>query len=74
MRRYVGERIRKLREAQEMSLEQVVDWSRAICDVLYHMHTQHPAIVHRDCIFLGRRTRYNWNSPFLQGPSVCPTS
>jgi predicted Ser/Thr protein kinase len=29
-------------------VEQVVEWSRAICDVLQHMHSQAPPIVHRD--------------------------
>jgi predicted Ser/Thr protein kinase len=30
------------------SLEQVVEWGKAICDVLAHMHTQSPPLVHRD--------------------------
>lgn len=29
-------------------LEQVVEWGRGICDVLTHMHTQTPPLVHRD--------------------------
>jgi serine/threonine protein kinase len=29
-------------------IEQVVEWGRAICDVLQHMHSQSPPIVHRD--------------------------
>jgi serine/threonine protein kinase len=29
-------------------LDQVVEWSRSICDVLEHMHSQTPPLVHRD--------------------------
>jgi serine/threonine protein kinase len=29
-------------------LEQILEWARAICDVLAHMHTQSPPLVHRD--------------------------
>ena len=29
-------------------LDQVIDWTKAICDVLTHMHTQSPPLVHRD--------------------------
>jgi hypothetical protein len=29
-------------------LAQVVDWGRSICDVLSHMHSQSPPLVHRD--------------------------
>ncbi len=30
------------------NLDQVIDWSKAVCDVLTHMHTQSPPLVHRD--------------------------
>ncbi len=30
------------------AVEQVVEWGRSICDVLTHMHTQSPPLVHRD--------------------------
>jgi serine/threonine protein kinase len=33
---------------QPFPLEQVIEWARAICDVLQHMHTQQPVLVHRD--------------------------
>jgi predicted Ser/Thr protein kinase len=29
-------------------LDQVIDWTKAVCDVLTHMHTQSPPLVHRD--------------------------
>jgi serine/threonine protein kinase len=29
-------------------LDQVIDWGRSICDVLVHMHSQLPPLVHRD--------------------------
>jgi predicted Ser/Thr protein kinase len=29
-------------------VEQVIEWSRSICDVLQHMHSQTPPLVHRD--------------------------
>src|SRR6185437_6362068 len=29
-------------------LDQVIEWSKSICDVLTHMHTQAPPLVHRD--------------------------
>src|SRR5260370_12118817 len=29
-------------------LEMVVEWSKNICDVLQHMHTQSPPLIHRD--------------------------
>jgi serine/threonine protein kinase len=46
-----GQDLLKLMESnnnQPFPLDQVIDWARAICDVLTHMHTQSPAIVHRD--------------------------
>jgi serine/threonine-protein kinase len=46
-----GQDLLKLMEANNnapFSLEQVIDWGKAICDVLGHMHTQSPSIVHRD--------------------------
>ena len=30
------------------SIDQVIEWTRNICDVLTHMHTQSPPLVHRD--------------------------
>src|SRR5262245_5193209 len=33
---------------QPFGVEQVIEWGRAICDVLTHMHTQSPPLVHRD--------------------------
>ena len=30
------------------NLDQVIEWAKAICDVLTHMHTQSPPLVHRD--------------------------
>jgi serine/threonine protein kinase len=33
---------------QPFPLEQVIAWSKSICDVLTHMHTQTPPLVHRD--------------------------
>jgi serine/threonine protein kinase len=29
-------------------LDQVIEWAKVICDVLTHMHTQSPPLVHRD--------------------------
>jgi predicted Ser/Thr protein kinase len=29
-------------------MNQVIDWAKSICDVLTHMHTQAPPLVHRD--------------------------
>jgi serine/threonine protein kinase len=29
-------------------VEQVIEWGKSICDVLAHMHTQSPPLVHRD--------------------------
>ena len=46
-----GQDLLKLMEGnnnQPFPLDQVLEWSGAICDVLTHMHTQSPAIVHRD--------------------------
>jgi serine/threonine protein kinase len=33
---------------QPFPLEQVLEWGKAICDVLTHMHSQEPVLVHRD--------------------------
>jgi serine/threonine-protein kinase len=33
---------------QPFTIDQIVPWSVAICDVLTHMHTQQPPLVHRD--------------------------
>jgi len=30
------------------SIDQVIDWGRSICDVLVHLHSQSPSVVHRD--------------------------
>jgi predicted Ser/Thr protein kinase len=46
-----GQDLLKLMESnnnQPFPLDQVIEWGRAICDVLTHMHTQSPPIVHRD--------------------------
>jgi serine/threonine protein kinase len=46
-----GQDLLKLMEANNNApfpLEQVLEWGKAICDVLTHMHTQTPPIVHRD--------------------------
>jgi serine/threonine protein kinase len=46
-----GQDLLKLMESnnnQPFPLEQVIDWGKAICDVLTHMHGQAPAVVHRD--------------------------
>src|SRR5213079_1182678 len=29
-------------------IEQVVDWAKQVCEVLAHMHTQSPPLIHRD--------------------------
>ena len=36
------------RNNQPFNLDQVIEWSKQICDVLTHMHTQSPPLVHRD--------------------------
>ena len=36
------------RDNQPFQIEQVIEWSKQICDVLTHMHTQSPPLVHRD--------------------------
>jgi predicted Ser/Thr protein kinase len=46
-----GQDLLKLMEAknnQPFPIDQVIEWSKQICDVLQHMHTQTPALVHRD--------------------------
>jgi predicted Ser/Thr protein kinase len=46
-----GQDLLKLMEAKNnkpFPLEQVVDWGKSICDVLTHMHSQSPPLVHRD--------------------------
>lgn len=46
-----GQDLLKLLEANNNApfpVEQVVEWGRAVCDVLTHMHTQTPPVVHRD--------------------------
>jgi serine/threonine-protein kinase len=46
-----GQDLLKIMEAnnkQPFPVDQVVDWSKNICDVLQHMHTQSPPLVHRD--------------------------
>jgi predicted Zn finger-like uncharacterized protein len=46
-----GQDLLKLMEAKNNApfpLERVLDWGREICDVLQHMHTQQPPLVHRD--------------------------
>jgi serine/threonine protein kinase len=46
-----GQDLLKLMEGnnnQPFSMPQVIEWAKAICDVLTHMHTQSPPLVHRD--------------------------
>ncbi|HTU20527.1 MAG TPA: protein kinase [Gemmataceae bacterium] len=46
-----GQDLLKLMEGNNnkpFTLEQVIEWSVSICDVLQHMHTQSPPLVHRD--------------------------
>ncbi|MBY0228785.1 MAG: protein kinase, partial [Gemmataceae bacterium] len=46
-----GQDLLKLQEGNgnaPFPFEQVLEWSKAICDVLQHMHSQSPPIVHRD--------------------------
>ncbi len=46
-----GQDLLKLMEANDSKpfpVDKVVAWGRQICDVLQHMHTQQPPIVHRD--------------------------
>jgi predicted Ser/Thr protein kinase len=46
-----GQDLLKLMEGNNnkpFSLDQVIEWTRSICDVLTHMHTQSPPLVHRD--------------------------
>jgi serine/threonine protein kinase len=46
-----GQDLLKLMEGNNnkpFALDQVIEWSQSICDVLQHMHTQSPPLVHRD--------------------------
>jgi len=46
-----GKDLLKIMEADNnkpYDLERILEWSKNICDVLQHMHTQQPALVHRD--------------------------
>jgi eukaryotic-like serine/threonine-protein kinase len=46
-----GQDLLKLMEGNNnkpFSIEQVADWAKNVCDVLTHMHTQSPPLVHRD--------------------------
>jgi predicted Ser/Thr protein kinase len=46
-----GQDLLKLMEGNNnkaFNLDQVVDWARSVCDVLAHMHSQSPPLVHRD--------------------------
>jgi hypothetical protein len=46
-----GQDLLKAMEAngnQAFSIDQVADWGQSICDVLIHMHSQSPPLVHRD--------------------------
>jgi serine/threonine-protein kinase len=42
------DKIMKANDNRPYSLDQVLDWSRSICDVLQHMHSQTPPLIHRD--------------------------
>jgi serine/threonine protein kinase len=46
-----GQDLLKLLEAkrnQPFPLDEVIEWGKSICDVLTHMHSQTPPLVHRD--------------------------
>jgi len=46
-----GKDLMKIMEAngsQPFTMLQVLEWGKNICDVLDHMHSQHPPLVHRD--------------------------
>ncbi len=46
-----GQDLLKLMEGNNnrpFALDQVVEWAKSICEVLTHMHTQSPPLVHRD--------------------------
>jgi predicted Ser/Thr protein kinase len=46
-----GKDLLKIMEAknnQPYPIDQVIEWAKRICDVLAHMHTQQPPLVHRD--------------------------
>lgn len=46
-----GQDLLKILEAngnRPFPLDRVCDWGRSVCDVLNHMHTQSPPVVHRD--------------------------
>src|SRR5262249_32523621 len=46
-----GKDLLKIMEAdgnKPFTPEQVIEWGKGICDVLTHMHTQSPPLVHRD--------------------------
>ena len=46
-----GQDLLKIMEANNnkpFPLDQVIEWAKSICDVLTHMHTQSPPLVHRD--------------------------
>jgi predicted Ser/Thr protein kinase len=41
-------KIMEARNNQPFNLDQVIEWGKQVCDVLSHMHTQTPPLVHRD--------------------------
>ena len=41
-------KIMETNDNKPFPMEQVIEWSKSICDVLTHMHTQAPPLVHRD--------------------------
>ena len=45
-----GQDLLKMMEKSKkpFQLEQVIEWAKAVCDVLQHMHTQSPPLIHRD--------------------------
>src|SRR5436305_7287199 len=46
-----GQDLLKLMEGNNnrpFPLDQVIEWSKSVCDVRYHMHTSSPPLVHRD--------------------------
>jgi hypothetical protein len=41
-------KIMEARNNQPFAIEQVIEWGKQVCDVLTHMHSQTPPLVHRD--------------------------
>lgn len=41
-------KLMELHHHRPFPVDQVIEWGKSICDVLHHMHSQVPALVHRD--------------------------